>query len=167
MKLYIIGAGKYGKEIEDVAEQMGCYDTICFLDDNAAGVVGKCGDFVKYIDSDAFFYVAFGNNELRKKWLGEIKRCKGNLATIVHPTAYISPKAKIGLGVAVLPKALVNTYSVIEDGAMINSGSIVDHDSVIGECAHICVGAIIKADNRIPALMKVEAGVVIERDTYK
>ena len=167
MKLYIIGAGKYGKEIEDVAEQMKCYEAIYFLDDNALGVVGKCRDFVQFVSEDSVFYVAFGNNELRAKWLDEIKRVKGNLATIIHPSAYISPKAKVGLGVAILPKAIVNTYSSIHDGVMVNSGAIVDHDCEIGACAHICVGAIVKADNKIPEGMKVEAGVVIERDTFK
>lgn len=166
MILYILGAGKYGKVIEDIAEQTGKYTSISFLDDQASFAIGMCADFVKYICGQAEFFVAFGDNALRQKWMDIVKQNHAKLATIIHPTAYISPKAKIGAGVAVLPKAIVNTFSVIEDGAIINSGAIVDHDVVIGKTAHICVGAIVKADNRIPSGIKIEAGMVIERNTY-
>lgn len=127
----------------------------------------KLSDFAEYISNDSEFYVVFGDNELRAKWINMVKEEGGKLATIVHPTAYFIPKATIGAGVAILPKAVVNTYSVIEDGVMVNIGAIVDHDSTIGFCAHVCVGAIVKADNKNPAGRKVEAGVVIERFTYK
>lgn len=164
MILYILGAGKYGRVIEDIAEQTGKYTTIAFLDDHAPFAIGKCADFVKYIRSQAEFFVAFGDNTLRRKWMDAVKQNNARLATIIHPTAYISPKAKIGAGVAVLPQAIVNTFSVIKDGVIINSGAIVDHDVIIGEAAHICVGAIVKADNQIPAEVKIEAGMVIERN---
>lgn len=164
MILYILGAGKYGKEIEDVAEQTNQFTSIQFLDDKFET---KLSDFVQFISPKVVFYVAFGDNELRAKWINSVKNSGGNLATIIHPTAYISPKANIGIGVAILPKAVVNTYSVIGDGVMVNTGAIVDHNSTIGFCAHVCVGAIVKADNKIPAGMKVEAGVVIERFTYQ
>ena len=35
MRLIILGAGKYGREIEDVATQTGGYERIDFLDDYA------------------------------------------------------------------------------------------------------------------------------------
>lgn len=164
MVLYILGARKYGKEIEDVAEQTNQFASIQFLDDK---LETKLLYFIQYISDESAFYVAFGDNELRAKWIDTAKEAGGKLTTIVHPTAYISPKTTIGAGVAILPKAVVNTCSVIEDGVMVNTGTIVDHDSAIGFCAHICAGATVKADNKIPVGMKVEAGVVIERFTYK
>ena len=167
MKLYILGAGKYGRVIEDIAEQTGKYDKIFFLDDMATCAIGKCGDFIKYIAGDAEFFVAFGDNAMRQKWIEQIVGTPAVLTTIIHPTAYISPKAKIKSGCAVLPKALINTNSVLSRGVIINSGVIIDHDVSVGEFAHICVGAIVKADNKIPAGIKIEAGVVIERAEYK
>jgi UDP-N-acetylbacillosamine N-acetyltransferase len=162
--LYILGAGKYGKEIEDVSEQTNQFTSIQFLDDK---LETKISDFAHYISEGAEFYVAFGDNELRGKWCSAVKEAGGKLSTIIHPTAYISPKAIIHPGTAILPKAVVNTYSIIEEGSIINTGAIVDHDSIIGRCGHVCVGAIVKADNHIPSGMKVEAGVVIERGEYK
>ena len=169
MKLIILGAGKYGKEIEDVAEQMDRFDRIDFLDDFATWdrVIGKCSDFNQHLSENTAFFVAFGDNEMRARWLKALMAANATIVNIVHPSAYISPKASLGNGVAILPKALVNSHCVIENGRIINSGAIVDHDTTIGEYAHVCVGAIVKADNKIPAFMKVEAGNVIERFTYR
>lgn len=164
MALYILGAGKYGKEIEDVAEQTNQFTSIRFLDDK---LEVKLSNFEGFVGEDSEFYVAFGDNELRGKWCSAVKAAGGKLSTIIHPTAYVSPKTTIEPGTAILPKAVVNTYSIIEEGSIINTGAIVDHDTTIGKAAHICVGAIVKADNHIPSGMKVEAGVVIERGEYK
>ena len=169
MRLIILGAGKYGREIEDVAAQIGEYGKIDFLDDYSKSpcVIGKCADFTRFIDDGTAFFVAFGDNDMRERWLKALFEAKANVVNTIHPTAYISPTARLGRGVAVLPKALINSYCMIEDGCMINSGAILDHDTTIGAYAHVCVGAIVKADNRIPGKMKVEAGVVIERNTYQ
>lgn len=169
MYLIILGAGKYGREIEDIAAQTRKYGQIDFLDDfsDLRRVIGKCSDFARYLGTDTEFFVAFGDNEMRAYWLETLFTANANVTNIIHPTAYISPTASIGTGVAILPKALVNSYCRIENGSIINSGAIVDHDTTVGAYAHICVGAIVKADNSIPYKMKVEAGVVIERNTYK
>ena len=154
MALYILGAGKYGKEIEDVAEQTNQFTSIRFLDDKLEIKLSK---FEGFVGEGSEFYVAFGDNALRGKWCSAVKAEDGKLSTIIHPTAYVSPKATIESGTAILPKAVVNTHSIIEEGSIINTGAIVDHDTTIGRAAHICVGAIVKADNNIPAGMKVEA----------
>ena len=169
MNLIIIGAGKYGREIQDVAEQTGRFEKISFLDDHAAGedILGVCADFPKFQNENTAFYVAFGNNDFREKWCEALKASGAVLTNIVHPRAYISPKAKLGVGIAVLPLAIINTYTEIKDGCMINSGAIVDHDCIVEPYTHVCVGSVVKADNHLPSKMKVEAGVVIERETYR
>ncbi len=169
MNLVIIGAGGYGQTVCDIAEQSGKYDKILFLDDNkeADNVAGKCADFEKFISPDTEIYPAFGNNEARISFIEKLEKAGANIPIIVHRTAYISPKSKVGKGAVVLPKALVNTDTVIEKGCIINCGAIVDHGCIIEKGVHICLGAVVKAENRIPAFMKVEAGQVIENRTYK
>ena len=166
MRLVILGAGGYGRNIADLAEQSGRYDGICFLDDNAPGTAGKCEEFQSFNGEDTEFYAAFGDNALRMEWLKKFEDCGCNIATIVHPTAYVSPRATLGCGIAILPRAIVNTGTVVGNGCIVNCGCIVDHDCVLGEGVHVCLGAIVKAENRIPALEKIEAGVVIANRTY-
>jgi len=162
MKLIILGAGGYGQTVADVAEQSGEYEEIYFLDDNstADNVIGKCEDFVKH--KDYLIYPAFGNNQMRLGWIERLLNENYRIPTIIHPTAYISPKAKIEDGCVILPHAVINTNCVIKKGCIINCGSIVDHGCIIEECVHICLGTIVKAENRIEKCSKIEAGNVVE-----
>ena len=90
--------------------------------------------------------------------------CK--IATLVHPTAYVSPTVHIAEGVAVLPHAIVNTGCKVKAGCIINCGAITDHGCVLEEGVHVCLGAIVKAENRIPRCMKIEAGEIVANRTY-
>lgn len=96
------------------------------------------------------------------EWIKRIEKAGGRLATLIHPTAYISPKASIYPGTVILPHAVVNTDTVVEKGCIINLAAAVDHGCIIEEGVHICLGAIVKGENRVKTLSKIEAGEVIE-----
>lgn len=85
----------------------------------------------------------------------------GVVPTLVHPTAWVSPSAKLGPGVLVEAMAVVNANVVVGAGTIIGIGVKVDHDAVIGECAHIDAGAIVHARGKVNDLAKVEAGAVV------
>ena len=168
-KLLILGAGGYGRTIEDIARQLGCYQKIAFLDDGkagASGVLGKCEDFLQFADESTEMYPAFGRSPVRMAWLERFEEHGIRVPALVHPSAYVSPLATLYAGVAVLPKAVINTGTVVRNGAIINIGVLIDHDCVIEAGCHLAPGAIIKAENRIPAGMKIEAGSVIENRQY-
>ena len=162
-KLLILGAGGYGRTVADVAEQLG-YSTIV-LDD--ADPDHPLSSFKAYINSSISFIPAFGNNTFRLEWINRIEENGGQLATLIHPTAYISPTATISQGTVILPHAIVNTDVVVGKGCIINLGAIVDHGCILEEGVHICLGAIVKGENRIEKCNKIEAGEVVERGTRK
>ena len=167
-RLLILGAGGYGKTIADLASQLGEYYQISFLDDGNKGpnILGACEDVFRYLDDTTEVYPAFGSGELRMKWLRRLEKEGCRIPSLVHPRAYVSPTARIGIGTMVLPMAVVNTDVTIKDGCIINIGALVDHDSVIEEGCHLAPGAIVKAENRIPADMKIASGQVIENRQY-
>lgn len=123
--------------------------------------------FEKYIDTSTVFILAFGNNEFRLQWCEQITKAGGSLATIIHPSAYVSPKARIRAGVVILPYAMVNTGTIVNEGCIINIGAIVDHDCILEPGVHIVPGAIVKGENHVPRCEKKESGVVVERATMK
>ena len=168
MRLVILGAGGYGRMAADVAAQTGEYEAILFLDDNsqAEDVAGKCGAYADFADEHTAFYPAIGNNEIRLNWLEMLLAGGCRVANLIHPTAYISPTARMAQGVAVLPHAIVNTGCVLEMGCIVNSGAIVDHGCVLEAGAHVSPGGIVKAENRIPRCLKVESGEVVQNRTY-
>ena len=169
MKLIILGHGNFGLEIEDIAEQMNVYESVQFLDDNTNSpcVLGKCSDFVQYIDESTYFYAAFGNNDVREKWTEALKEKKANLANIIHPSAYISPKTVLGKGIAVFPKAIINSYCDIKDGCIVNSGAIIDHHCILEPYVHAFLGSIVQSDNILPPKMNVSPGSLVEKGVYK
>ena len=168
-KLLILGAGGYGKTVADVAQQLGYYDKIAFLDDVKAGqpgVLGNCDEVYSFADESTEMYPAFGNNAVRMAWMERFEEAGVRVPTIVHPSAYVSPLATLYAGVAVLPMAVVNTGVTVKNGCIINIGALVDHDSVIEAGCHLAPGAIVKAENRIPAGSKIDSGEVIENREY-
>lgn len=162
MRLVIIGAGGHGQVVADVATQIGKYNEIVFLDDNAAVAAGKCADFASYVDDATEFYVAFGNNTGRVDWLHKLVAAGAKLAILVHPTAYVSPKAKLGGGTSVLPHAIVNTDVETGIGCIINIGAIVDHRTILGEGVHLAPGAIVKGENKIAPCTKIDSGEMVQ-----
>lgn len=70
-------------------------------------------------------------------------------ATIVHPTAAVSPGARLGRGVFVGPGAVVNRGAELGDHAVVNSGAVVEHDVVVGLGVHVAPGAVIGGGTRI------------------
>lgn len=161
-RLVILGSGGYGHTVADVAEQLGY--NILFLDDSLPG--HELSTFSSYIDDHTEFIPAFGNNEFRLEWLTCLESEGAQIATLIHPTAYVSPRASIASGTVILPHAIINTDVVINRGCIINLGAMVDHGCILEEGVHICLGAIVKGENRIERLSKIEAGEVVERGQY-
>ncbi len=146
-KLIILGSGGYGRTVYDIAEQLGY--SVIVLD-----------------DSDQEHPIpAFGNNEFRLQWIDRIEEEGGKLTTLIHPNAYVSPKAHVSTGCVILPSAIVNTGSKVGKGCIINLGATVDHDIVIENGVHLCVRCIVKGEKRISHCEKIEAGEIIERAT--
>jgi len=167
-KLLILGAGGYGKTIADVARQLNVYDKIAFLDDGKSGpeILGRCEEYILFSGENTDVYPAFGNNEIRMAWLEKLMQKDIPVPTLVHPSAYVSPQAKLGQGTVVLPKAVVNTGVTVESGCIINIGALIDHDCYIEAGVHLCPGVIVKAENRIGAYARLESGEVILARTY-
>lgn len=166
MKLIILGVGGYGQTVADIAEQSGDYEEIHFLDDNAKinNVIGKCEKFEKY--KDCAIYPAFGNNQIRFEWIEKLLIEGISVPTIMHNSAYISPKSNVGAGCVVLPHAVINTNCTVGRGCIINCNATIDHGCVIEDGVHICLGAIVKAENRIAKYTKIEAGEVVQARTF-
>lgn len=160
-KLVILGSGGYGRTVYDIAEQLGYAITV--LDDSDKE--HPLDLFTLFINEDTKFIPAFGNNEFRLQWIKRIEEVGGILATLIHPTAYVSPTAQVSNGCVILPGAIINTGSRVGKGCIINLGAVVDHDVIVEDGVHLCVRCIVKGENRISRCEKIEAGEIVERAT--
>ena len=104
-------------------------------------------------------HAAIGDAKLRRTWLEQFEPAPA--ATIVHPTAVLSPSACVDPGVFIGPMSVVNARAHIEQGAIINSSAIVEHDVHVGAFAHIAPGAILAGGAVIGNDAFVGAGSVV------
>jgi UDP-N-acetylbacillosamine N-acetyltransferase len=158
--LLIIGAGGHGKVVAEIAEEIG-YDHIAFLDDHSPEAIGKIADFKKYIEQYTNAFVGIGDNKLRAEFMHKLQNCGFTIPTLIHPSAYVSKTAVIGMGTVVEPKAIVNANSQIDAGCIISIGAIIDHNVSIGAYCHVNAGAIVQAGAELEDFRKLEAGETV------
>ena len=131
--MYLFGASGHGKVIKEIVEANG-QKVISFVDDNP-NIHELCGVKVLHGQTDLSpMIVSIGVNSIRKNIVGKLN-CKFGIA--VHPTAVVSPTAKIGEGTVVMPGAIINADAVIGKHCIINTGASVDHECVVGDYCHI------------------------------
>lgn len=142
--LLIIGAGIYGLVAKEVAERMGCFLRIDFVDDRSkvtpdgTPVIGTTQDLAELSKRYTNVVVAIGNPEVRQKLIRFIEEeTLLRLVTLVSPKAYVSPSAQIGKGCIVEPMAVIHARCVLGKGCLICAGTVIDCSSVCGDCVHV------------------------------
>ena len=165
--LLIIGAGIYGAVAKEVAVSMGRFGRIDFVDDFSAtaydgsAVVGTTSELCELSSQYDSIAVAIGNSELRLSLLCKIEREKRfNIATLVSPSACISPSARIGAGSVVEPAAVVHTGASVGVGCIISAGAVINHFASIGDGAHIDCNATVAGNVEVPLGTKIPFGSV-------
>jgi sugar O-acyltransferase (sialic acid O-acetyltransferase NeuD family) len=126
--------------------------------------------------------VAIGNNAARKRVVDQLTVAGHRFATLVHPTAWVAPSARLDEGAVVFAGAVVQPDAVVGAHAIVNTGCSIDHDCVVGAFAHIApgarlcgavrvgdgtlvgVGAAVIPAVRIGAWATVGAGAAVTRD---
>lgn len=161
-KLVIIGAGGHASVVADIAKLCG-YETILFLDDSNKtknAVIGKVSDYRKYL-SDSVFFIAIGNNIIRRQLFCELESNQAEMVTLIHPNAVISDGVKFGKGTVVMAGVVVNATAVIGEGVILNTCCSVDHDCTVGDFSHISVGAHLCGTVNVGKNVMVGAGATV------
>lgn len=170
MKLLILGAGGQGHVVKESAEAARIYEIISFLDDDESKkniTIGNLTDCENLRNEYDCAFVAFGDRAMRVKWFKKLHELGYAIPTIVHPSAFVSPSAKIGSGTFVGAKCVVNTRSIIGKGCILSVGSIVDSDSVVGDACHLDCCAIVKANSKVVPNTLIDSSNVFELDKIK
>ncbi len=157
--LLIIGAGEYGKVVRELAEDCG-YEKIAFLDDSNSEAIGCISEYERFKGDYDEFIVAIGNPNVRKHAV-EMLRESFEMATIIHPMAYVSSEAVIAPGCVIEPGVVVYRAATIGEACLINAGAVINHDSTVGDFCQIGCNAVVCARVTVGAGTKVEAGGVV------
>ena len=109
-----------------------------------------------------FCFVAIGDSDARKKVFEFLTKNEITVATAIHSSAVVSPKAQIGSGVMIAPLVTINSNAVIHDGAICNSSSVIEHDCEVGRFAHIAPNATLCGNVRLGEGTLIGANAVVK-----
>lgn len=142
-KLYIVGAGGFGREVygwlQDEASLLAEYDLIGFLDDDCDAlkdfdvgheVVGEISDFE--FDENSFFICGIGTVEWKKKLCQPLVAAGARFLTLIHPTALIGRNVTLGDGAVICPWVTLTCDLSVGSMSLINCHSSAGHDVRVG-----------------------------------
>ena len=166
--LMIIGAGQYGHVALEIAQAMGCFGKIAFLDDLYAmgatpEIVGNICDIEKFSPEFRYGFVAIGNPDVRCQHVKLLETAGVTPATLIHPTAYVSPSARLQQGCCVEPNATVQTGATLGLATFVASGAVVRHNATVGDFCHIDCNAVVESSAVVPAATKVSCNSVFAK----
>lgn len=167
MKIMIIGQGGHSKVVRDVILSNRKNQIIGFLDDQYkklvmtekgfCGPISAAGKMVNWF-GDVRFIIAIGNNQIRKTIVRRLDLLDAQYATLIHPSAVVSPSAVIGNGCVITAHAVINADSRIGRHSIINTGAVIEHDSELGDFVHVSPNATLTGAVKIKEGTHVGAG---------
>lgn len=161
--LLIVGAGGFGRSVAEAAEASGAFRVGGFIDDRGPElglvlgrpVLGRLLDLEGLRGNFQQLVVAVGDNARRRELCVQLRAAGFDLATVVHPRAWISAHASVGAGSMVMAAAVVGTEARIGEGVIVNCGAVVDHHALVGDFAHLEVGSCLGGGGRLAELQRL------------
>ena len=144
-RIIIIGTGGHSAEIDDYItlskknNPSFPWEILGYLDDNPLGYekysftgpfLGTIRDHV--VRKDCMYIMGIAMLEYRRPIIERFLSEGAEFATFIHPTATVSPSAKIGKGVVLALHVNVGPNVVIEDYTLVNSRCSIGHNTHLG-----------------------------------
>ena len=147
-KLFIVGAGGFGREVyawaKDHPDCGQAWELAGFLDDDMSAlddydypvsVIDRVQDYQPR--SNEVFVCAIGAPEVKKKVCQLLLKRSAEFISLVHPSVIIGENVAIGRGVVLCPRVTLTSDISVGDFVAINCHSSAGHDVLIGDWATI------------------------------
>ena len=148
-RILIFGGGLQSKVIIDLIEQGGLYDIVGIVDERLKLTEKILGYRVlsnelnrTVLEETLMGVVAIGDNWIRKQFVEKIteEAPEFQFPSLIHSSAEISSRAKVGSGTVVMAGATIRNDTTIGDHCLINTGANVDHDCILEDFSSIGPG---------------------------
>ena len=165
--LVILGTHALAPEVADLAEQSG-WRVDAFVEnlDRARCEHTIEGLPVVWVDELRDFrdthLAVFGLGTTRRsRFIDEAADRGMSFATIVHPTAVVSPRSTIGEGSVIGVRTVVAARTAIGRHVLLNRGAMVGHHTEIGDYVSIEPGAMVAGKCRVGSGTWVGIGAMV------
>jgi len=167
MNLLILGAGSQGPVVKEIAEAIGVFNEIAFLDDdpNNKLAIGPLSDYTRLSEKFPAAIPSFGDPILRTKWFEKLRTNGGYVVPkLIHPSATISnSNVKLGDGVVVEAKVIIGSSVTVGDNVILSAGCVLDKECIIGANTHIDCSCTITKGSIVPPFSRIPTGTIYGR----
>jgi len=166
--LLVLGTREISVEIADVAGQTGHFEVAGFVEnlDRARCSDELVGLPVHWIDelgalADTHLAVCGIGTTKRSVFVEQAVERGLRFATVVHPSASVSPSATLGEGTIVGAGVCVGAQTTIGRHVFLNRGVLVGHHTVLADFVTISPGAVVSGLCRVAEASFVATGAII------
>ena len=169
MNLLILGAGSQGPVVKEIAEAIGIFDEIAFLDDdpNNSLAIASLSALPRLRKRFPMAAVSFGDSFLRKRYMNEIERLDYIVPSLIHPSVTLSSNAKIGKAVVIEARCVVSAGAVIGKGAILSSASVIEPNANVGQFVHIGASSTVSKGASVEDYRRIPSGTVVRTENEK
>jgi sugar O-acyltransferase (sialic acid O-acetyltransferase NeuD family) len=171
--LIIVGAGGHALSCIDVIEQQRKFSIagLVGLENEIGSIVNgykviatdsELPELAKIYPSALISVGQIKNVDVRITLFQKCAQAGFSMATVISPTAYVSPYAQIGEGSIIMHGAIINSSAKIGNNCIINSRSLIEHGSIVGDNTHISTGVIVNGDVTIGANCFIGSGSIVK-----
>ncbi len=161
-RLVIVGAGGFGREVHAWAADCRRSDhgvvwsECAFLDNNShalddfpieSPVIGSCDTYTPN-DQD-LLVCAIGDPRAKLAVCRSLQQRGAQFYTLVHPTAVVGERSRLGVGVVLCPHSVVTVDVHLGDFTMLNVAARVGHDATLGPGCTLSGGCDVTGGGRL------------------
>jgi acetyltransferase EpsM len=166
--LIILGARSFALEVADLVNDIPEWDLTGFVENMEPERCREVleGLAVYWVEelarmADTHWGVcAFGSTG-RIGFIRQAESAGLRFATLIHPSARVSPKSTCGEGSIICPGAQIASHTRIGRHVLINRGALVGHHSELGDCLTIGPGANLASRSRIGSGSYIGMGAIV------
>jgi sugar O-acyltransferase (sialic acid O-acetyltransferase NeuD family) len=166
-RFLILGAGGHARPVIEALLATG-HGIAGLLDDAPGGPVlgqprlGPLARLPDFAGSGLSAVVAIGNNGLREALGARLTELRITAPAVLHPSALLSPSARIGDGTQLMARAVVGPEAALGRFVLVNTGAVVEHECEVGDAAHLAPGSVLCGAARIGTRALVGAGAILQ-----
>lgn len=166
--LLILGAGTFAIETLDIAETIGGFTPLGFVNSLEQPEPGLRHAGLPVFWSEALPYgpgacllVAGIVSPRRRGLIARMEERGYGFARLIHPSAMISRRATIGVGCVINAGVVISAGATVAEHVIINRGALIGHDGQIGAYTTIGPGANLAGMVRVGAEAIIGVGAVV------